>query len=128
MTIENEAQILEGISAVLSSNGIDSPLIHWWMQDAFAEAMATAPKAEEYGSTELAEAGHVLGSLLAKPLENPVSDAAAMETQIFQYVLGKMGRWVAAMRRGDRVSDDTLFDIGVYVRMARKIRETGVWP
>ncbi|QOC55751.1 hypothetical protein SEA_ARCHIMEDES_51 [Gordonia phage Archimedes] len=128
MSNEQEAQILEGISAVLSSNGIDSPLIHWWMQDAFAEAMATAPKAEEYGSTELAEAGHVLASMLAKPLENPVSDAAAMETQIYQYVLGKIGRWTAAMRRGDRVSEDSLFDIGVYVKMVRKIRETGEWP
>ena len=128
MTHEQEAQVLEGISSVLSSNGIDSPLIHWWMHDAFAEALATAPKAEEYGSTELAEAGHVLSSLLAHPIESPTSDAAAMETQIFQYVLGKIGRWTAAMRRGERVSDDTLFDIGVYVRMVHKIRQTGEWP
>lgn len=128
MTIENEAQILHDLSEVLTNHGIESPLIHWWMQYAFAEALATAPKAEEYGSTELAEAGHVLGSLLAKPLESPLSDAAAMETQIFQYVLGKIGRWTAAMRRGERVSDDTLFDIGVYVKMVRKIRETGEWP
>lgn len=128
MPIEQEAAILDGISAVLSSNGIESPLVHWWIHNAFSEAIATAPKAEEYGSAELAEAGHVLSSLLAIPIERPTSDAAAMETQIFQYVLGKIGRWTAAMRRGDRVSDDTLFDIGVYVKMVRKIRETGEWP
>ena len=128
MPFEQEAAILDGISAVLSSNGIESPLVHWWIHNAFSEAIATAPKAEEYGSAELAEAGHVLSSLLAIPIESPTSDAAAMETQIFQYVLGKIGRWTAAMRRGDRVSDDTLFDIGVYVRMVRKIRDTGEWP
>lgn len=128
MTIEQEAQVMEGLSAVLSSNRIDSPLIHWWIHNAFSEAIATAPKAEEYGSAELAEAGHVLSSLLAIPIESPTSDAAAMETQIFQYVLGKIGRWTAAMRRGERVSDDTLFDIGIYVKMVLKIRETGEWP
>lgn len=119
--------IAEGISAVLSSNGVDSPLIHWWINASIEDALATAPKAEEYGSIELAEAGHVLASLMRHPI-HAGNDAAAMETQIFQYVLGKIGRWVAAMRRGERVSDDTLFDIGIYVKMVRKIRETGVWP
>ena len=126
MTRELEAQVLEGLSAVLSSNGLDSPLIHWWIGFAFAEVMATAPKAEEYGSTELVEAGAVLQSMLSHPIGT--SDASAMEVQIYLYVLGKIGRWTAAMRCGERVSDDTLFDIGVYVRMAQKIRDTGEWP
>lgn len=127
---EKLAAVFEGISAVLASQGIDSPLVHWWVQDAVEEALHTAPKAEEYGSTELAEAGQILASMLANPLGNqtPVNRQAAMETQIYQYVLGKVGRWTAAMRRGDRVSPDTLFDIGVYVKMVRKIRETGDWP
>ena len=124
---EKMERIQDGISAVLSSNGVDSPLIHWWMYSSLGDALATAPKAEEYGSVELAEAGHILASLMANPIA-PYSNAAAMETQIFQYVLGKIGRWVAAMRRGERVSNDTLFDIGIYVNMVRKIRETGEWP
>ena len=35
---------------------------------------------------------------------------------------------LAAIRRGEFVSDDTLFDIGVYVRMVQRMRETGNWP
>ena len=125
---ELDQAIQEGIAAVLASNGVTDPLFHWWMQHAYEEAAHTLPKAIEYGSTELQEAGHILASLMSKPIEEPMSDAAAMETQIYQYVLGKVGRWTAAMRRGDRVSDDTLFDIGVYVTMVRKIRDTGEWP
>jgi hypothetical protein len=30
--------------------------------------------------------------------------------------------------RGDRPSDDTPYDIGVYVRMAQRVRDVGGWP
>lgn len=50
------------------------------------------------------------------------------ELGIWFYLVGKMARWRSAVRRGERVSDDTLHDIGVYARMAQRVRETGRWP
>ena len=99
--------------------------VAWWVADAQENAEKTMPKAIEYGSIELVEAGRTLARLMGRP---NVSDQEAMETQIYQYVMGKMGRWTAAMSRGERVSDDTIFDLLVYATMVRKIRETGEWP
>lgn len=99
------------------------PIVLWWMQQAASEAVATVRKAREYGSTELKYAGHVLASLGGRE----VSDAEAIELQCLQYCLGKLGRWVAAARRHDRVSDDSLFDLGVYVRMVQYTRKHGTW-
>lgn len=101
------------------------PAVEWWVEDAREVAEATMPKAIEYGSIELVEAGRTLARLMGLP---DVSDQAAMETQIYQYVMGKMGRWTAAMARGERVSDDTILDLMVYATMVRKIRQTGEWP
>lgn len=101
------------------------PAVAWWLDDAREVAEATMPKAIEYGSIELVEAGRTLARLMGRP---DVSDQEAMETQIYQYVMGKMGRWTAAMSRGERVSDDTIFDLMVYAVMVRKIRQTGEWP
>ncbi len=103
----------------------DPPAVAWWLADAREVAEATMPKAVEYGSIELVEAGRTLARLMGRP---NVSDQEAMEVQIYQYVMGKMGRWTAAMSRGERVSDDTVFDILVYATMVRKIRQTGEWP
>lgn len=103
----------------------DHPVVAWWLADAREVAEATVPKAIEYGSIELVEAGRTLARLMGR---DEVSDQEAMETQIYQYVMGKMGRWTAAMGRGERVSDDTVFDILVYATMVRKIRQTGEWP
>lgn len=101
----------------------DDPVILWWALQAMEEAVATVRKAREYGSTELEYAGHVI----ARIGQREVSKPQALELQIFHYVLGKMGRWVAAVTRGEQVSDDTLFDMGVYVRMVQHIRATGEW-
>lgn len=99
--------------------------VAWWVSDAKENAEKTMPKAIEYGSIELVEAGRTLARLMGRP---DVSDQEAMETMIWSYVMGKMGRWTAALSRGERVSDDTIFDILVYATMVRKIRETGEWP
>jgi hypothetical protein len=102
----------------------DDPVVLWWIRMAAQEAQATVAKAREYGSAELQYAGHVIGRIGGRDT-NP---AEAMELQIFHYCLGKMGRWTAAVTRGQQVSDDTLFDMGVYCRMVQRIRETGQWP
>lgn len=112
----------------LPSEGLEDRIrasVAWWVADAQENAEKTMPKAIEYGSVELVEAGRTLARLMGRP---DVSDQEAMETQIYQYVMGKMGRWTAALSRGERVSDDTVFDILVYATMVRKIRETGEWP
>ena len=102
----------------------DHPIVAWWLADAREVAEATVPKAVEYGSVELIEAGRTLARLMGR---DEVSDQEAAEVQIYQYVMGKMGRWTAALSRGERVSDDTILDLMVYATMVRKIRQTGEW-
>ena len=99
--------------------------VAWWVADARENAEKTMPKAIEYGSVELIEAGRTLARLMGRP---HVSDQEAMETMIWSYVQGKMGRWTAALNRGERVSDDTILDIQIYATMVKKIRDTGEWP
>lgn len=99
------------------------PVVRWWVQHAISEAQATLPKALEYGDTELIDMGKVLGHLQGFELQDP----PAMELAIWSYVQGKLGRWTSALRRGQRVSQDTLFDLAVYAKMAQKVRETGEW-
>lgn len=101
-----------------------SALESWWMAQADREIDATIPKAIEYGSTDLVAMGHDL----ARCAGRTVSDEEAAELGVFFYVRGKVARWVDAVVDGRRVSDDTLFDIGVYVKMAQRIRKAGSWP
>lgn len=96
----------------------------WWLDQAHREIAATVPKAEEYGSTDLVEIGRNLATLMGRE----VTDEEAAEIGIYFYLVGKMARWTDAVKRGDRPSDDTLFDIGVYVRMAERVRFAGGWP
>jgi hypothetical protein len=96
----------------------------WWVELAGKEADAVVPKAIEYSSTDLTDIGHDL----ARTMGREVSDEEAAELGVFFYLRGKVARWVGAVINGARVSDDTLHDIGVYVRMAQRIREKGNWP
>ena len=97
----------------------------WWLGVAREEIEQTIPKAIEYGSAELEAMGReILGLRTAEA----VSRAEALEAAIFVYLRGKVGRWYAALRRGERVSDDTLHDLAVYARMAQRVRAVGGWP
>lgn len=96
----------------------------WWMDLAKEEVDRCVAKAVEYGSTDLADIGH----MLARTQGRTVTNEEAAEMGCYFYLVGKLGRWTAAMSRGDRVSDDTLHDIGVYVRMTQRIRAVGGWP
>lgn len=108
----------------LAPHYFEDLLSEWWIGKAEDEVRRTVPKAVEYGATDLSDIGHDL----AKCMGREVTDAEAAELGVFFYVRGKMSRWVDAVKRGDQVSDDTLFDIGVYIRMAQRIRDAGGWP
>lgn len=96
----------------------------WWLEVAGEEVMRVVPKAVEYGSTDLVD----IGQMLARAMNRTVDDTKAAELGIYFYMIGKMARWSDAIKEGRDVSDDTLHDIGVYVRMAQRVRAAGGWP
>lgn len=100
-------------------------LTDWWTDAAQAEIDAVVPKAVEYGSQDLTEIGHTMLSVAGL---SPVSDEEATEIGIYFYIVGKLARWTSAVREGRRVSDDTLLDLGIYVKMAQRNRAVGGWP
>jgi hypothetical protein len=100
-------------------------LTDWWIDLAREEVRKVAPKAVEYGSTDLVEIGRDLASMMGW---RGLSDEYLAEIGIYFYLVGKMARWRDAIHRHERVSDDTLHDIGVYVRMAQRVRVVGGWP
>lgn len=106
----------------------------WWMNLAEGEFGAIAAKMREYGgggrALDLVEIGRALASAgTSIPSESDeVFDANLQELGVYFYLVGKFARWTAAVAEGRPVSDDTLHDIGVYVRMAQRIRAVGGWP
>lgn len=110
---------------------MESQLTDWWVELARSEASRVVPKAVEYGATDLVEIGRHLAEAGVTPPAGmtPEQTGAWMaELGVYFYMVGKMARWSDAISHGRAVSDDTLHDIGVYVRMAQRIRETGSWP
>jgi hypothetical protein len=99
-------------------------LRRWWLDLAEVEVERTVPKAIEYSSTDLVD----IGRDLARCMGREIDDEEAAELGVYFYLRGKLARWTGAITNGERISDDTLFDIGVYVRMAQRIRLTGEWP
>ncbi len=108
----------------LNPHELELILTGWWMDKAAEEVKAVVPKAVEYGATDLRDMGRVI----AETAGRQVTDEEATELGIYFYALGKMARWTDAIKRGERVSDDTLHDLGVYVRMAQRTRDAGGWP
>lgn len=106
-------------------------LERWWVELATSEAAVVAGKMREYGgegrAIDLVDIGRDLLRAQRVP-ESEISDEWAAETGVYFYARGKLSRWTAAVIRGERVSDDTLHDLGVYVRMAQRIRVKGGWP
>lgn len=96
----------------------------WWADKAHDEAEKTVDKAIEYGSNSMTDVGHAM----ARTAGRTITDEEATELGCYFYIVGKLGRWADAVVAGERVSDDTLFDIGVYVRMAQRARSNGGWP
>lgn len=99
-------------------------LADWWRSTAEAEIEQTVDKAVEYGSTDLID----IGQAIARVAGREIPDSEAAEWGVFFYLEGKLSRWRSAITRGDLPSFDTLLDIGVYARMAQRIRQEGSWP
>lgn len=97
----------------------------WWVDTALADIDKIAPKAIEYSSQDLCDLGRVMADLLGWPVPG-VEEAT--ELGIFFYLQGKFSRWAGAIKEGRRPSDDTLLDIDVYTKMARRNRAVGGWP
>ncbi len=102
-------------------------LADWWRNTAESEIEQTVAKAVEYGSTDLIDIGRSIARIAGRN-DGDFTDTDAALWGIFFYLEGKLSRWRSALERGDRVSDDTLLDIGVYARMAQRVVETGGWP
>lgn len=104
-------------------------LTEWWLNTAYAEVEPMAAKALEYGgkgaAVDLIDIGTDLARLMGRDV---ISIEEATELGIYFYLKGKFSRWTAAILESRRVSDDTLHDIGVYVRMVQRTRAVGGWP
>ncbi len=108
----------------------------WWVTKADDEVGMVASKALEYGgggaAIDLIEIGRNLVMSGAGGHVNGIhqlpDDARLAELGVYFYLVGKMARWTAAVIEGRQVSDDTLLDIGIYVRMVQRIRDRGAWP
>lgn len=97
----------------------------WWIDKAHSEIASVVPKAVEYSSVDLVWIGRTLGMLLDR---FNLNDEEATELGIFFYEIGKMGRWMGAIKEERRVSNDTLHDAGIYIKMAQRNRDVGGWP
>lgn len=104
----------------------------WWEKKAHAEVTPLLLKMTEYGGSgpavDLIEIGRKMSELGPRLAELTKDDASKAELGVYFYLVGKMGRWHAALMEGQPVADDTLYDIGIYVRMVQRIRESGGWP
>lgn len=99
-------------------------LYNWWVERAEGEADAVVPKAVEYGANSMIEVGRTMARLAHRD----VTDEEAIEMACMFYIAGKLGRWVDAVAEGKRPSDDTIYDIGIYTKMAQRNRDVGGWP
>lgn len=127
-------------ASLTESHGEDAvaELRGWWEQTAHDEVAGLTAKMVEYGglhrATDLEEIGRGLVNSGVRmigrngPEGYAGSDAAYQELGCYFYLLGKFARWTAAVAEGRTVSDDTLLDIGIYVRMVQRIRAVGGWP
>lgn len=99
-------------------------LASWWEDRTAAEIEAVVPKAVEYGANSMIEVGRTMARLAHRQ----VTDEEAIEMACMFYIAGKLGRWVDAVAEGTRPSDDTIYDIGIYTKMAQRNRDVGGWP
>lgn len=117
-------EIMADHLAETSFGGVGEVLQQWWLDRAKEEAQAVVPKAVTYGSNSLLQLGRKMAQLQGRE----ASDEEAMELGCWVYAVGKIERWTDAVMRGERPSDDTLYDIGIYIKMAQRIRDAGSWP
>lgn len=124
-TREKYAREVEGAGQPTLDGVPETGLVQWWRHTADREIQLVVPKAIEYGSTDLVEIGR---SLRLSGIQGEQHETSDEELGIYFYMVGKMARWTDAIRHGRKVSDDTIFDIGIYARMVQRVRESGGWP
>ena len=117
-------KVLEGVDPE-EVRRLEEALTDWWIEHARDEVEAVAPKAVEYGANSMIEVGRTMARIQGRHI---ISDEEAIETACMFYIAGKLGRWVDAIAAGKRPSDDTIYDIGVYAKMAQRNRAVGGWP
>jgi hypothetical protein len=107
----------------MSANQMDD-LEDWWMEHAADEAQMVIPKAISYGADDLLQ----IGRQMAGAIHREVTDAQAAELGIAFYAYGKIARIMAAVKEGRDPNIDSWLDLGVYAKMAQRVRTAGGWP
>lgn len=105
---------------------MENALADWWIARAQDEVERVAPKAVEYSAVDLIEYGRTLALIMGR--NEGMSDEEAAEIGMWGYLVGKIARWTGAIKEGRRVSDDTIHDVGIYIKMAQRNRDVGGWP
>lgn len=103
---------------------IESVVTEWWLKRAKEEAESVVPKAVEYGSNSLMQLGRKMAQLQGRE----VGDDEALELGCWANLIQKVERMTDSVMRGERCSDDTVYDIGIYIKMVQRIRDVGSWP
>lgn len=108
---------------------IGTSLAEWWMETTEKDIQAVVPKAAQYGGADLTVMGKAMESMIPKDVEMSAEARRrlGLEMAVGFYALGKVARLFGAFEQGRMPSDDTWFDLEIYARMGRKVRETGEW-
>lgn len=113
----------DGSMATTSVNQTNfEELERWWLQLATDDLDRMAPKIQEYTASDLILMGHFMEHWLGLP------EGSGKEAACVWYAMGKVARAVSAYREGRLPSEDTLQDLEIYAKMARRIRAKGSWP
>lgn len=104
---------------------LEAALSSWWADRSADEVDKVVPKAIEYSAVDLIEVGRTFALVMDL---GEKTDEEYTEIGIWAYLVGKVARWTGAIKEGRRVSDDTLFDIGIYLKMVQRTRDVGGWP
>jgi len=101
----------------------------WWTSHVAAVIEKTAPKAVEYGASDLDLMGQAMQASLPIPAEWTLEEKAEFGryAACAFYALGKVARIFGALEQGRLPNPDSEFDLEVYSIMMARIRETGRW-
>lgn len=102
----------------------ENTLKGWWESASKAELDAIMPKVIEYGASDL----KLMGEALLMSMPQCQGKVMPEELAIAFYAFGKAARLMGAYADGQEPSDDTWHDLGVYSRMALRVRFAGEWP
>lgn len=104
-------------------------IAEWWVGQATLDAPEVRRKAIKYGAADLIIMGQAMIRLLpgAEKLDEQSRIALGLEMAIAHYVLGKIARTFGSYEQGRAATDDDWYDLEVYAKMARFVRQHGRW-